>query len=46
MRFHVVVVLRQQATKKRESSLGLQNALFIIILPLLLPSILPKLATV
>ena len=47
MRFHVVkVVLRQQATKKRESSLGLQNALFIIILPLLLPSILPKVATV
>ena len=40
MRFHVVVVLRQQATKNRESSLGLQNALFIIILP----SILPKIA--
>ena len=31
--------------KKRESSLGLQNV-FIIILPLLLPSFLPKLATV
>lgn len=46
MRFHVVVVLRQQATKNRQSSLGLQNALFIIILPLLLLSILPKLATV
>ena len=43
-RFHVVVVLLQQATKKRESSLGLQNVFFIVILALLLPSILSKLA--
>lgn len=32
--------------KNRESSLGLQNVFFIIILPLLLPSFLPKLSTV
>ena len=45
-RFHVVVVLLQQATKKRESSLGWQNAFFIAILPFLLLSFLLKLATV
>ena len=45
-RFHVVVMLLQQATKKRESSLGWQNAFFIAILPFLLLSFLLKLATV
>ena len=39
-------VLQQQASKKRESSLGFQNVFFIVILPLLLPSFLLKLATV